>query len=90
MDYNGDEFFLLNGKFAYKLRPFADNPQYVEEKYNEEVRTFKISRDGADWRLEHFETWYDLETFQEQYGTLIPERIEQQLQQLQQSKTLSQ
>lgn len=90
MDYNGDEFFLLNGKFAYKLRPFADNPHYVEEKYNEEIRTFKISKDGAEWHLEHFETWYDLEAFQEQYGTLIPERIVQQLQQLQQSKNLSQ
>lgn len=90
MDYNGDEFFLLNGKSAYKLQPFADNPKYVEEKYNEEIRTFKMSKDGAEWRLNHFETWYDLEALQEQYGTLIPERIEGQLQQLQRSRTLNQ
>jgi hypothetical protein len=90
MDYNGDEFFLLNGKSAYKLRPFGSNPHYVEEKYNEEVRTFRISKDGSEWHLEHFDTWYDLEAFQERYGTLIPERIEQQLQRLQESRNLNQ
>ncbi|MEQ8706647.1 MAG: hypothetical protein RIC19_22130 [Phaeodactylibacter sp.] len=90
MDFNGDEFFLLNGKSAYKTRPFSNNPQYVEEKFDEEVRTFKMIKDGKEWYLEKFQTWYDLEAFQDLYGTLIPERIEQQLQQIQRSGNLNQ
>lgn len=90
MDFNGDEFFLLNGKFAYKLRPFAKDARYVEEKYSEEVRTFKVIKDGKVWQLEGFQTWYDLEALQERYGTLLPEGIEQKLQQIQRAQDLNQ
>lgn len=65
MDYNGDEFFFMNGKFVYKLCFFVDNLCYVEEKYNEEICIFKISKDGVEWYLEYFEIWYDFEVFWE-------------------------
>ena len=90
MDFNGDEFFLLNGKFAYKLKPFAENAQYIEETYNEEVRTFKVTKDGTEWQLNNFQTWYDLEALQERYGTLLPEGLEKKLQKTQRSENLNQ
>lgn len=90
MDYNGDEFFLLNGKFAYKLRPFARDAKYVEEQYDKEVRTFKITGEGTTLTLEGFKTWYDMEALQERYGTLLPEKVERRLRQMQGSKNLNQ
>ncbi|MBV6655702.1 MAG: hypothetical protein KI786_18170, partial [Mameliella sp.] len=90
MDFNGDEFFLLNGKFAYKLRPFENNPRYEEQKYNEEIRTFRLNKEKGGWILESFDTWYDIEAFQDRYGTLIPDRIEQRLLEIQKNKPLSQ
>lgn len=82
MDYNGEEFFLINGKFAYKVHPFAKQAEYVEEAYDQEVRTFKLGKDGQEWYLEEFQTWYDLEAFENIYGSLLPDRIEEALQAL--------
>ncbi|TXB64430.1 hypothetical protein [Phaeodactylibacter luteus] len=80
MDFNGQEFFLVNGKIAYKVRPFSDQAEYVEESYQDEVRTFQLEEGpGGELRVSAFQTWYDLEAFRDQYGTLIPERIEQAL-----------
>lgn len=75
LDYNGEEFFLINGKTAYMLRPFSENPRYVEQKLQNEARTFKLSGEGPELELEGFQTWYDMEGFEDYYGPLLPDRI---------------
>ncbi len=80
MDYNGDEFFLINGKSAYKLEPFSDQPEYVEETHEGEARTFKINKQGKSLEISQFQTWYDLEGFRDYYGPLLPEAIEKEFQ----------
>jgi len=80
LDYNGEEFFLLNGKHAYKLRPFAEDAEYVEEQLKNEARTFKISRDGEHLQLKDFQNWYDMNDLQDYYGPLLPERLQRALQ----------
>lgn len=82
MDHNGDEFFLINGKSAYKLEPFSDEPQYVEEQLQGQARTFKIKGQGANIEIGQFQTWYELEGFRDYYGPLLPEMIERELQKL--------
>ncbi len=82
MDYNGEEFFLINGKFAYKLEPFSDNPEYVEEPLHGQARTFRIKGKGTNLEISQFQTWYDLEGFRDHYGPLLPEAIERELQNL--------
>ena len=75
LDYNGDEFFLMNGKHAYKLRPFANDAEYIEESHKGEARTFKISKDGEQLKIDNFQNWYDMDGLREYYGPLLPERI---------------
>jgi hypothetical protein len=79
LDYNGEEFFLINGKSGYMLRPFSENPEYVEQQLQNEARTFKLSGEGPDLELEGFQTWYDMEGFEDYYGPLLPDRIRQEL-----------
>lgn len=79
LDYNGEEFFLIDGKHAYKLRPFAKDAQYIEEKYNDQARTFKLDTEEGDLEIKDFQTWYDMEGFEDYYGPLLPERIQRQL-----------
>lgn len=86
MDYNGEEFFLINGKFAYKVRPFSEQSEYTEQPYQEEVRTFKLLQQGGSWSMEGFQTWYDLDAFRDYYGTLIPDRIEEELRLIEQRR----
>jgi hypothetical protein len=76
LDYNGEEFFLLNGKHAYKLQPFAEDAEYVEEQLKNEARTFKITKDGEHLKLDNFQTWYDVNDLSDYYGPLLPERIQ--------------
>ena len=79
LDYNGDEYFLMNGKFAYKLDPFSEEPTYHEEERHEEVRTFKLEGDPTKPIISNFQAWYDLQGFQDFYGPLLPEKIENEL-----------
>lgn len=79
MDYNGQEFFLINGKYAYKLEPFAENPEYFENDLKGEGRTFMIDGEGQSLEIKNFQTWYDLEDLREIYGPLLPELIEQEI-----------
>lgn len=79
LDYNGEEFFLINGKTAYMLRPFSENPEYVEEALNGQARTFKLKGEGSSLKLESFQDWYDMEGFEEYYGPLLPDRIREEL-----------
>ena len=80
MDYNGEEFFLINGKSAYKLEPFSDTPVYVEQPFQGQARTFKVNGKADNLKISQFQTWYDLEGFREHYGPLLPEAIEKELQ----------
>ncbi|MCO6479372.1 MAG: hypothetical protein J5I94_22245 [Phaeodactylibacter sp.] len=80
MDYNGEEFFLINGKSAYKLEPFSDTPVYVEEPFQGQARSFRIKGAKETLEIAQFQTWYDLEGFRDYYGPLLPEAIERELQ----------
>lgn len=82
MDYNGDEFFLINGKSAYKLDPFSDNPIYDEQSLSGQARTFRVKGKKESLEVTQFQTWYDLEGFRDHYGPLLPEAIERELQKL--------
>jgi hypothetical protein len=82
MDYQGDEFFLVGGKFAYKLRPFSSQPLYFEDGRQGEAHTFRLQGKGKSLQLSDFNTWYSLEDFRDYYGPLLPEAIEKELQHL--------
>ena len=86
MDYNGEEFFLINGKSAYKLDPFSDTPVYVEQPFARQARTFRIKGKKEGLEIAQFQTWYDLEGFRDHYGALLPEAIERELQLLQEEQ----
>jgi hypothetical protein len=77
LDYNGENFFLINGKTAYKLRPFAEDAEYVEQDLKGEARTFKLVGGAKELKIQDFQTWYDMEAFREYFGPLLPDRIEQ-------------
>ncbi len=87
LDYNGEEFFLLNGKHAYKLQPFAEDAEYIEEKMDDQARTFKLQGDLENLEIKDFQTWYDMEGFEDYYGPLIPDRIREQLDQSKQQRS---
>lgn len=80
MDYDGEEFFLINGKSAYKLEPFSDTPVYVEEPFTGQARSFRLKGAKESLEISQFQTWYDLEGFRDYYGPLLPESIERELQ----------
>lgn len=86
LDFNQDEFFLLNGREADKLRPFEDDPVYREESKTGEVRTFRISKEGATLQIKHFRTWYDLEAFEEYYQGSLPPKIARTVEKWRQSQ----
>ncbi len=75
IDYNGDEFFLLNGKNATKRNALQEAPMYFEENFEDEVRTFRIMDHPKYPRIEDFRTWYDLQTFFDHYQEMTPEKI---------------
>ena len=76
-DYNGDEFFIINGKTAYKLRPFAEDAEYIEQSLNGEAKSFRLSGQGINIELKDFQNWYDMQEFQDYFGPLLPDRIQQ-------------
>jgi hypothetical protein len=82
MDYNGDEFFLVGGRFAFKLRPFSSQPDYFEDGRHGEAHSFRLEGKGRSLRLAEFTTWYSLEDFRDYYGPLLPEAIEDELRRL--------
>jgi len=75
MDYNQDEFFLLNGRKAQKLHPFEDDSEYMEETREGQVRTFRLSGEGSSLQINQFRTWYDLQAFEEYYQGTLPPKI---------------
>jgi hypothetical protein len=75
IDFNGDEFFLLDGKNAEKRNALQENPMYIEENYMDEIRTFRIVDHPKYPQIENFNTWYDLQEFFDYYQDLIPEKI---------------
>ncbi len=75
IDFNGDEFFLLNGKNAEKRNTLEENPMYIEESYADEVRTFRILDHPKYLQIEDFHVWYDLQEFFDHYQDLVPEKI---------------
>lgn len=79
LDYNGDEYFLINGRTAYKNNPFAEEPVYFEEDLNGQVRTFQMEGDAENLKISNFQTWHDLELFYDYYGPLMPDKIKQEV-----------
>lgn len=75
IDFNGDEFFLLNGKNAEKRNTLQENPMYIEEDYLDEVRSFRILDHPKYPQIEDFNVWYDLQQFFDHYQDLVPEKI---------------
>lgn len=79
LDFNEEEFFLINGKKANMTNPFAEEPNYYEENFNGQVRTFQIEGQIDDLKITSFQTWYDLEAFEGFYGPLMPDSIRQEM-----------
>jgi hypothetical protein len=82
LDYNGETYFIINGKRAYKRDPFEDQPRYSEESLQEQVRTFQISGQGDQLKVNEIQIWYDMQALEDYYGPLLPEKIVQELQQI--------
>lgn len=78
LDYNGDEFFLLNGKFAYKLQPFEAHPTYIEESRTNEGATFRLAGEGKNLNIKDFKNWYDLQDMLDYYSTNMPPKAQQE------------
>lgn len=75
IDFNGEEFFLLDGKNAEKRNTLQENPMYIEDNYIDEVRTFRIADHPKYPQIEDFHVWYDLQEFFDFYQERIPEKI---------------
>ncbi len=86
MDYNGQEFFLINGTYAHKLRPFDNEPYYEEMDRTGEAHTFRMEGAGEDLNLQNFRSWYDVNDLRDYYGSLLPPRIEQEVEKALQKK----
>ncbi len=87
LDFNGDEFFLINGKYAYKLDPFEENAYYHEEDRSGEAHTFKIINSGNSLNIKDFKSWYDVNDLRDYYGALLPESIQKEISRANQKKT---
>ncbi len=77
LDYNGDEFFLINGRYAYKLQPFDNEPYYFEESREGEAHTFRIDGKLKQLQLKDFKTWYDAGELRNYYGPLLPAKVDE-------------
>jgi len=75
IDFNGDEYFLLNGKNATKRNALQETPMYYEENFSDEVRTFRIIDHPQYPQIDDFRVWYDLQEFYDYYQELAPEKI---------------
>ncbi|GJM33421.1 MAG: hypothetical protein DHS20C18_24220 [Saprospiraceae bacterium] len=75
LDHNGDEFFLINGKQAFKLDPFEDRAEYVETDFYGETRTFRVLGDLENLEIADFKEWYSPEALQHFYGDLLPPKV---------------
>lgn len=78
LDHNGDEFFLINGKYAYKLQPFEDKPTYFEESREGEGATFQLAGEGKSLNIKAFKNWYDLQDMLDYYSTNMPAKAQQE------------
>ena len=67
--------------------PFEDYAEYTEEALDQQVRTFRVTGGFENPEIKDFNTWYDLTSFQEYFGPLIPPQIQQELIRLQQNIT---
>lgn len=78
LDSNGDEFFLINGKYAYKLQPFEEQPYYHEENRQGEGVTFRVSGAENGLKIQDFKNWYDLQALLDYYATNTPPAIQEE------------
>lgn len=79
LDFNGDEFFLVHGKYAYQLSPFSNQPETRQESYRGQVRTFRLERAGLGMRITDYKQWTDSRDFLDFYKNLVPGRADQAL-----------
>lgn len=79
LQFNGQEFFLINGKYAWQLRPFEDDARYHEEDRTGEAHTFRLQGSGRHLRIEDFKSWYDVNDLRAYYGPLLPMEIEREI-----------
>ncbi len=75
MDHNGDEFFLINGKQAFKTRPFEDDAKYDETEYYGQARTFRVLGKAEDMKVADFKEWNSPEALQEYYRDMLPPKV---------------
>ncbi|MFN7115204.1 MAG: hypothetical protein ACK4TA_00300 [Saprospiraceae bacterium] len=87
LDFNGDEFFLINGKYAYKLQPFEDQPTYYEEDREGEGATFRLSQDGKALSIKAFKNWYDLQELLDYYSNNLPPNAQKEAEKTIKKKT---
>jgi hypothetical protein len=87
LDYNGDEFFLINGKYAYKLQPFDDQPYYHEESREGEGATFRLDGVGKGLKIKDFKNWYDLQELLDYYSTNLPPNAQKEAEKTVKKKT---
>lgn len=87
LDFNGDEFFLINGKYAYKLQPFEEKPVYFEENREGEGATFRLASDGKSLKIKDFKNWYDLQSLLDYYSTNTPPNVQKEAEKVIKKKT---
>ncbi len=79
LDHNGDEFFLINGKQAYKTEPFEDNARYEETGYYGQARTFRVLGEPSNMKVADFKEWNSPEALQEYYRDMLPSKVKKAL-----------
>lgn len=87
LDFNGDEFFLINGKYAYKLQPFEDQPTYYEKDQEGEGATFRLGEEGKSVKIKDFKNWYDLQELLDYYSTNMPSNAQKEAEKIIRKKT---
>lgn len=78
-DRNKNEYYLINGKKAKKLKPFEEEPEYFEEDYFGLSRVFQLERCEGELRLFNYREEYDQELFFKNYKDQLPKKIKQAL-----------
>ncbi len=82
LDFNGTDFFLLGGKRAKQLGPHGHVPEYQEWSFPRETRTFQLQGERQEAQIRDLRVWYSLEELRDYFGELLPTRIQQKINQI--------
>lgn len=69
-------YYHSNGKKAYKKNPFDWEPEYIEQSFEGEIRTFMLEEEQGTLKILEFQEWYDLQMFRDHFTGPIPMSIQ--------------